>query len=201
MQMKTSTPQVLIIVNLDHCIKPDDVELALTLPVDSITADASTLDEEANVRYCKGIVDRARALDITIEAEMGRIEGGEDALPTADMGAVMTRPEDAETFVRQTGVPFLATSFGNIHGAYPAGGAEEAWDLERYSLAAIGTLKSIACGVRKINLNRRVRDDYTRLVAQNAGSLELTFLKVQAVDIYAKSIERMMDVLGSSGRY
>ncbi|KAE8159874.1 ketose-bisphosphate aldolase [Aspergillus tamarii] len=209
-----------IAVHLDHCIKPEDVELALSLPFDSIMVDASTLDEEANIRYCKEIVDRARALNITIEAEMGRIEGGEDGLPTVDMDAVMTRPEEAEIFVRRTGVHFLAPSFGNIHGGYPAGGPEKVWDLER--LSAIGKLVSrttplalhgthpvsdelfqqtITCGVRKINLNRTVRDDYTDFVAEKAGSLELTVLKVQAVEIYTRSIERMMDVLGSSGRY
>jgi len=121
-----------VAVHLDHCIKPEDVELALTLPFDSIMIDASTLDEEANIRHCKGVVERARALNITIEAEMGRIEGGEDGLPTVDMDFVMTRPEDAERFVQQTGVHFLAPSFGNIHGGYPAGGAEKAWDLPRY---------------------------------------------------------------------
>ncbi|BCR92390.1 class II fructose-bisphosphate aldolase [Aspergillus chevalieri] len=209
-----------VAVHLDHCIKPEDVELALTLPFDSIMIDASTLDEEANIRHCKGVVERARALNITIEAEMGRIEGGEDGLPTVDMDFVMTRPEDAERFVQQTGVHFLAPSFGNIHGGYPAGGAEKAWDLPR--LAAIGQLlsdatplalhgthpvsdelfqKTIECGMRKINLNRTVRDDYTKFIAENAGLLELTTLKVQGVEIYAKSMERMMDVLGSSGRY
>ncbi|PLB44930.1 fructose-bisphosphate aldolase [Aspergillus steynii IBT 23096] len=209
-----------VAVHLDHCIKTEDVELALTLPFDSIMVDASTLDEEANIDYCKRIVERARALNITIEAEMGRIEGGEDGLPTVDMEAVMTREDQAKEFVRRTGVHFLAPSFGNIHGGYPDGGAEKAWDLTK--LAAIGKslssttplvlhgthpvsdelfLKTIQFSVRKINLNRTVRDEYTKFVAENAGLLELTVLKVQAVEIYAKSIARMMDVLGSSGRY
>ncbi|CEJ61431.1 Putative Fructose/tagatose bisphosphate aldolase [Penicillium brasilianum] len=209
-----------IAVHLDHCIKPEDVELALTLPFDSIMVDASTEDEEENIRRVKAVVERARALNITIEAEMGRIEGGEDGLPSVDMESVMTRPEEAETFVRETGIQFLAPSFGNIHGGYPEGGAEKSWDLPR--LEAIGKLvshntplalhgthpvsdelfqKTIPLGVRKINLNRTVRDDYTEFVAKNAGSLELTVLSVQGVDIYTKSVERMMDVLGSSGRY
>ncbi|EYE93887.1 class II fructose-bisphosphate aldolase [Aspergillus ruber CBS 135680] len=209
-----------VAVHLDHCIKLEDVELALTLPFDSIMIDASTFDEEANIRHSKSVVERAQKLNITIEAEMGRIEGGEDGLPTVDMDSVMTRPKDAEIFVQQTGVHFLAPSFGNIHGGYPAGGPEGAWDLVR--LTAIGKLvsdstplvlhgthpvsdelfqKAIECGVRKINLNRTVRDDYTKFVAENAGSLELTTLKMQGVEIYAKSIERMMDILGSPGRY
>ncbi|KAL4894018.1 ketose-bisphosphate aldolase [Aspergillus ambiguus] len=207
-----------IAVHLDHCIKPDDVELALGLPFDSIMVDASSLDEEANIRHCKTVVDRARELNITIEAELGRIEGGEDGLPSVD-SMVLTQPEEAETFVRRTGVHFLAPAFGNIHGGYPAGGAEKSWDLPR--LASIGKLvssttplalhgthpvsdalfqKTIPLGVRKINLNRTVRDEYTEFVARNAGSLELTVLKTKGVEVYTRSIERMMDVLGSSHR-
>ncbi|KAL4987433.1 ketose-bisphosphate aldolase [Aspergillus falconensis] len=209
-----------VAVHLDHCIKPEDVELALTLPFDSIMVDASTADEESNIRFCKSIVQRAQTLNITIEAEMGRIEGGEDGLPTVDMEGVMTKPEDAAAFVRQTGVHFLAPSFGNIHGGYPPGGAEKAWDLSR--LRVIGDMvsfttplvlhgthpvsddlfrKTIACGVRKINLNRTVRDEYTRFVADNAGILELTVLQEEGVKVYARSIERIMGVIDSAGRY
>lgn len=61
--------------------------------------------------------------------------------------------------------------------------------------------KTIQCGVHKINLNRTVRDEYTRFVAEKAGSLELTTLKMEAVEVYTRSIERMMNVLGSSARY
>ncbi|KAL3431581.1 ketose-bisphosphate aldolase [Aspergillus tetrazonus] len=209
-----------VAVHLDHCIKPEDVELALTLPFDSIMVDVSTADEESNIRFCKSIVQRAQALNITIEAEMGRIEGGEDGLPTVDMEGVMTRPEDADSFVRQSGVHFLAPSFGNIHGGYPPGGAEKAWDIPR--LYAIGDLvssrtplvlhgthpvpddlfrKTIACGVRKINLNRTVRDEYTRFIADKAATLELTVLQEEGVKVYTRSIERMMEVMGSAGRY
>lgn len=62
-------------------------------------------------------------------------------------------------------------------------------------------LSTIACGVRKINLNRTVRDSYTRFIAENADSLELTVLSMEGVEVYAKSIERMMRVLGSAGKY
>lgn len=61
-------------------------------------------------------------------------------------------------------------------------------------------LNAISCGVSKINVNRTVRDEYTRFVAENADKLELTTLKVQGVEIYTKSIERIMDLFGSSGK-
>jgi fructose-bisphosphate aldolase class II len=121
-----------IAVHLDHCIDHDDVEIALTLPLDSLMVDASTSDPETNISYCGMIAKRAAALGITVEAEMGRIEGGEDGLKTVDMEALLTDPQRAREFVERTGVHFLAPSFGNVHGPYPSGGAKKFWQLDRY---------------------------------------------------------------------
>lgn len=56
-------------------------------------------------------------------------------------------------------------------------------------------------GMVKINLNRTVRDEYTDFIAENAGKLELTVLKMKGAEVYARSIERVMrDVLGSAGK-
>lgn len=121
-----------IAVHLDHCIDHDDVEVALMLPLDSLMVDASTSDPESNISYCGEIARRAATLGITVEAEMGRIEGGEDGLKTVEMEVLLTDPQHAKEFVERTGVHFLAPSFGNVHGPYPAGGAEKFWQLDRY---------------------------------------------------------------------
>lgn len=212
--------KVPIAVHLDHCIKPEDVELALSLdpPFDSIMIDASTSEPEVNIRTCKAYVERAVAKGICIEAEMGRIEGGEDGLPNVDMETIMTNPDEASHFIKSTGVHFLAPSFGNIHGGYGPGGADKAWDLARLQkirelipgtpLALHGThpvsdelfQKAIRYGMAKVNLNRNVRDGYTKFVAENAGRLELTILKQQGVEVYRKDIGRAMDMLRSSGK-
>lgn len=63
---------------------------------------------------------------------MGRIEDGEDGLPSVDMESILTAPDSPRKFVQSAGVHFLAPSFRNIHGGYPEGGAEKAWDLDRY---------------------------------------------------------------------
>lgn len=209
-----------VAVHLDHCIQPEDVELALSLdpPFDSIMIDASTSEPEVNIGTCKAYVERAVAKGICIEAEMGRIEGGEDGLPNVDLESIMTDPSEASRFIHSTGVHFLAPAFGNIHGGYGPGGAEKAWDLERLTtihevvpetpLALHGThavsdelfQKAIQRGMRKVNLNRKVRNGYTKFVADNAGRLELTKLKEQAVEVYARDIGRAMDMLGSSGK-
>ncbi|KIW09773.1 hypothetical protein PV08_11873 [Exophiala spinifera] len=208
-----------VAVHLDHCIKQEDIDLALTLPFDSIMIDASTLDEADNVALCAEIIQRACKAGITVEVETGRIEGGEDGLPNVDLGTIYTDPQKAREFISRAGAHFLAPSFGNIHGGYPPGGAEKSWDLallesirhavtDAVPIALHGThpvsdelfLKAIACGVSKINVNRTVRDEYTNFVAESYGKLELTTLKVQGAEIYTKSVERIMDLFGSSGK-
>lgn len=61
-------------------------------------------------------------------------------------------------------------------------------------------LKAIECGMSKVNVNRTVRDNYTAVVAEHAGKLELTVLKARAVEIYAESVERVMKLFGSAGK-
>lgn len=121
-----------IALHMDHCIKDEDVQHALTLPFDSIMVDASTSGGELNAEYCAQIVQQASRLGITIEAEVGRIDGCEDGLPEADMEAALTDPNEARDFVAKTGVHFLAPSFGNVHGPYPPGGAAKFWKLDRF---------------------------------------------------------------------
>lgn len=56
-------------------------------------------------------------------------------------------------------------------------------------------------GVKKVNLNKTVRDEYTEFIAQNAGKLELTTLKIRGVEVYSQSIQRVMqNVLGSADK-
>jgi fructose-bisphosphate aldolase class II len=119
-----------IAVHLDHCTKPEDIDLALAMPFDSIMVDGSTMEEAENVAICANNVKRAHAAGITVEVEMGRIEGSEDGLPNVDLGSIFTKPEEAKTFMEQTGADFLAPSFGNIHGGYGPGGPEKSWNLE-----------------------------------------------------------------------
>ncbi len=98
---------------------------------DSIMIDGSLFETEENIRYVKSVVERARDKGITIEAELGRIEGGEDGIPMLELDGLLTDPDFALQFVKETGVHFLAPSFGNVHGPYPPGGAEKHWQISR----------------------------------------------------------------------
>ena len=59
-------------------------------------------------------------------------------------------------------------------------------------------LRAFYCGVRKVNLNKSVRQKYGKFLADNAGRMELTELTQTAVDLYAEEVGELMDFLGSS---
>lgn len=66
---------------------------------------------------------------VAVEAETGRIEGGEDGImDTGDLGGILTDLDDVEGFL-SAGVDMLAPSVGNIHGDYGPEGPQ--LDLDR----------------------------------------------------------------------
>lgn len=58
-----------------------------------------------------------------------------------------------------------------------------------------------AKGMVKINQNRTIREHYHKFMNENVSKLELTKLQTQAVEEYAKGIERyMVEVFDSAGK-
>jgi fructose-bisphosphate aldolase, class II len=56
-------------------------------------------------------------------------------------------------------------------------------------------------GLTKINQNRNLRLQYMKFVEENAGTVEMTILQEQGVEVYSQEIERMMvSVFGSAGK-
>ncbi len=82
---------------------------------DSVMIDASEKDFDTNVRLTREVVTLARPQGVLVEAELGYVPKlGEREAQEFDM----TSPEQAERFVRETGVDLLAVAIGNAHGFY-----------------------------------------------------------------------------------
>jgi fructose-bisphosphate aldolase class II len=94
--------------------------------------DGSHLKFEENVALTKRVVDLAHQKGVSVEGELGRLAGVEEKT-VEEREAVLTDPEDAEKFVRLTGVDALAVSIGTSHGAYKFKG-EPQLDFERLRL-------------------------------------------------------------------
>lgn len=84
----------------------------------SVMIDGSHLSFEENVKLTKQVVDYAHDHGVTVEGELGKLAGIEDAVVVAEGDAAFTDPFEAEEFVKRTGVDSLAVAIGTSHGAY-----------------------------------------------------------------------------------
>ncbi len=69
-----------IAVHLDHFETFDEIKKYLDMGIKSCMIDASHHSFEENVRIVKQIVNYAHSLDVSVEAELGRLGGVEDDL-------------------------------------------------------------------------------------------------------------------------
>ncbi len=109
-----------IALHLDH---GDSFELCKSV-IDggftSVMIDGSHLTYEENVALTSQVVEYAhsRSPEVTVEAELGRLEGVEDDIAVSAEEASYTKPEQVEDFVKRTGCDSLAIAIGTSHGAY-----------------------------------------------------------------------------------
>ena len=116
-------PELPIVLHLDH---GDSFELCKSCIDDGFTSvmiDGSHLSYEDNVALTKKVCEyahdvEARGRYITVEGELGRLAGIEDAVNVSDEDAQFTNPDEVQDFVSRKGVDSLAIAIGTSHGAY-----------------------------------------------------------------------------------
>ncbi len=111
-------PEIPIAIHLDHGPDFATCKMCVDSGFTSVMFDGSKYDFEENIRLTKEVVDYAHAHGVVVEAELGKLAGIEDDVNVASSDAMYTDPEQAEEFVRRTGVDSLAIAIGTSHGAY-----------------------------------------------------------------------------------
>ncbi len=119
MASRVSVP---VVLHLDHGADFKMVMQALRAGFTSVMIDASHHPFEENVRETKKVVEAAHAVGVSVEAELGRLQGIEDNIQVSEAEAFLTDPEEAERFVAETGIDYLAIAIGTSHGAYKGKG-------------------------------------------------------------------------------
>ena len=109
-------PEVPVAVNLDHGGAFEDIIQAIHAGFSSVMIDRSTLLYEENVREVKEIVKVAHAVGVSVEAELGHVGQGDEYEETRDAG--LTKLEEAQSYVEETGIDCLAVAVGTSHGVY-----------------------------------------------------------------------------------
>lgn len=156
-----------IAVHLDHGESVETVKMAINHGFSSVMIDGSGLSLDDNIALTREVVSLAHAAGVSVEGEIGHVGGGEGSFDGTEVDeSLYTNPEDAERFVRESGVDSVAVAFGTVHGLYK--GAPKL-DLERLreiskrvsvplvmhggsGLSEAQFRDSIAAGISKINL-------------------------------------------------
>ena len=164
-----------VVLHLDHGTGFDQLMQCIRHGFSSIMVDGSKHALEENIALTCKVIEIARAVGVSVEAELGKIGGTEDDIFVHEREACFTDPEEARYFVEKTGVDALAIAIGTAHGQYKG---EPKLDYIRLSevkkvcpdtpIVLHGSsgvpddaiTEAIKRGVRKINIDTNLREAF-----------------------------------------
>ena len=128
-------PHIPVVMHQDHGQSPAICMGAIRSGFSSVMMDGSLLEDgktpssyEYNVDVTRRVVEMSHAIGVSVEGELGCLgsletgqageEDGVGAEGTLDHAQMLTDPDQAADFVKQTNVDALAIAIGTSHGAY-----------------------------------------------------------------------------------
>lgn len=161
---------IAIAIHLDHGSSLEAAVRGIRQGCNGIMVDASTEPPEENIARTRAVVEIAHACGIPVEGKLGYLAGVEGEAAEHPPGEVIhTPPEEAERYVEETGVDFLAVSIGAVHGRLRG---EPRLDFERLGipLAISGDTGLSDQQVRSLVTNGVAKINYYTALADGAGS-------------------------------
>jgi fructose-bisphosphate aldolase class II len=117
-------PHIPVVMHRDHAPSPDICAQAIQSGFSSVMMDGSLLEDmktpasfEYNVAVTRAVVKMAHACGVSVEGEIGCL-GSLENNANADHSQLLTDPDEAVEFVKQTQIDALAVAIGTSHGAY-----------------------------------------------------------------------------------
>lgn len=207
-----------IFLNADHHSSFESVKKCIDAGFDMVIIDGADLTFDDNVKHTKMCVDYAKEVsqktgrDILVEAELGYIGAGSNIKDTIPEGAgIKTDPEEAERFVKETGIDLLAPSIGSVHGIIKSGKphidehlTRDIRDITGIPLVLHGGsglrdedfTNAIASGVAIVHINSELRLAYRQAVAksleENETEIAPAKLLQPAVDAISLVVENRL---------
>lgn len=199
-----------VALHLDHATDVSFLERCVDASYTSVMVDGSSLPLAENIALTRRAVVAAK--DVAVEAELGGLTGSEDSSDDHAPHVPMTDPEEAATFVAETGVDSLAVAIGNAHGFYKG---EPRLDFDRldaltravhvplvlHGASGIGDddiRRCIELGVRKINVNTEIRHAFFRSLeaslARGVSGYDVTRLLGAAIEAMQQAVEEKLAV-------
>ena len=119
-------PHIPVVMHRDHGPSPDICAQAIQSGFSSVMMDGSLLEDMKtpasfayNVEVTRTVVNMAHACGVSVEGEIGCL-GALENQQSGDLNhsQLLTDPDEAVEFVKQTQVDALAVAIGTSHGAY-----------------------------------------------------------------------------------
>ena len=202
-----------VCLTLDHGTRYDCLCAAMKAGFSSVMFDGSALPYEENIARTAEAAKVARALGVSVEAELGHV--GQGAAGDGQDASLYTRVEQVNDFITRSGADALAIAIGTAHGAYKAkpkldiGRLDEIYAISKAPLVLHGGSgltdedfrTAIAHGIRKVNIctDMCVAEKNAQLegYAQGLSFEETVPLAVAAVQ---RVVEEKMRLFGSAGK-
>jgi len=205
--------KVPVVVHYDHGLTFDRCIQALKLGFSSIMFDGSAGNNEENLKQTAEIVKIAHSFGATVEGEIGHV--GQASNNDGAVIDMYTTPEEAENFVKSTGVDALAVAIGTAHGAYKT---KPCLDINRLKAirAKIDTplvlhggsglsdddfKNTIKEGIAKVNIFTDLclagNSAMNEGLAKNMEYLEIRNLKVEKIK---QTVINKINLFGSNGK-
>lgn len=183
-------PDIPVVVHQDHGASPAVCQRSIQAGFSSVMMDGSLFEDQKtaadydyNIEVTKKVVDMAHACGVSVEGELGCLgsletgESGEEDGVGAGGGLtsdqLLTDPDQAVDFVKQTKVDALAIAIGTSHGAYkftrpPTG-----------EILAIDLIKEIHQRLPNTHLvmhgSSSVPQEWLKIINENGGEIPETY--------------------------
>ena len=183
-------PEIPVCMHQDHGTSPAICQRSIQLGFSSVMMDGSLgedgktpKDYDYNVGVTRKVVEIAHACGVSVEGEIGCLgsletgqageEDGVGAEGILDHSQLLTDPEEAASFVKDTGVDALAIAIGTSHGAYkftrpPTG-----------DILAIERVKAIHARIPNTHLvmhgSSSVPQEWLKIINENGGDIKETY--------------------------
>ena len=111
-------PDAVFAVHLDHGDEEACYDCIKSGFYSSVMIDASHETFDKNVEITRRVATEAHKKGISVEAELGMLGGVEEDIKVDAGNACLTKPDEAQKFIKLTGCDSLAAAIGTSHGAY-----------------------------------------------------------------------------------
>lgn len=161
-----------VALHLDHGTSFENCKAAMDAGFSSVMIDASHGTFEHNVETTKAVVEYAKTMGVSVEAELGTVGGEEDGI----IGGIMYADKDeCVELCNATGINALAPALGSVHGPYigePKLGFDEMKEISEATdmplvlhggsgIPVEQIQKAISLGTSKINVNTECQQAFT----------------------------------------